>query len=96
MRITTVLFSYYITSEIFRKVIVLGRLTNFLKKKTKKQNILYNNQCGFRPKLSTTHAMLDVMNGISTNMTKNQHTGLIFLDLKNVWHRITLHTVTKT
>ena len=26
--------------------------------------------------------MLDVINGISTNMSKNQYTGLIYLDLK--------------
>ena len=29
--------------------------------------------------------MLDVINGKSTNMSKNQYTGLIFLDLKKVF-----------
>ena len=70
-------------SKIFEKLIV-ARLTNFLKK----QNILLDNQYGFRPKLSTTHAMLDVINGISSNMNKTQYTGLIFLDLKKAFDTV--------
>ena len=70
-------------SKIFEKLVV-ARLTNFLKK----LNILHDNQYGFRPKLSTTHAMLDVINGISTNMSKNQYTGLICLDLKKAFDTV--------
>ena len=67
-------------SKIFEKLVV-ARLTNFLKK----LNILHDNHYGFRSKLSTTHALLDVINGISTNMSKNQCTGLICLDLKKAF-----------
>ena len=66
-------------SKIFEKLV--ARLTNFLKK----QNILHDNQHGFHPKLSTPHAMLDVINGISTNMSKNLYSGLIFIDFKKAF-----------
>ena len=49
---------------------------------------MHNNQYGFCPKLSTTHAVLDVINGISTNMSKNQYTGLICLDLKKAFDAV--------
>ena len=65
------------SSKIFEKLAV-ARQTNFFKK----HNNLQNNQYGFHPKLSPTHAMLDVINGISTNMRKNKYSGLIVLDLK--------------
>ena len=42
-------------SKIFEKLAV-ARLTNFFKK----HNILQDNQYGFRPKLSSSHAMLDL------------------------------------
>ena len=70
-------------SIIFEKLVV-ARLTNLLKK----QSILLNNQHGFRPKLSTTHAMLDVINGINAKMSKNQYTNLIFLDLQKAFDTV--------
>ena len=72
-------------SKIFEKLVV-ARLTNFLKK----LNILHDNQYGFCPKLSSTHAVLDVINGISTNMSKNQYAGLIekSLDLKKAFDTV--------
>ena len=74
-------------SKIFEKLVV-ARLTNF----PKKLNILHDNQYGFCPKLSTTHAVLDVINGISTNMSKNQNAGLICLDLKEAFDTVS-HSV---
>ena len=70
-------------TKIFEKLVV-AILTNFLQK----QNILHDNQYGFCPKLSTTHPMLDVINGINTNMSKNQFTGLICLDLKKAFDTV--------
>ena len=70
-------------SKIFEKLVV-ARLTNFLTK----LNILHDNQYGFHLKLSTTHAMLDVIDGISTNMSENQYTGLIYLDLKKAFDTV--------
>ena len=32
--------------------------------------------------------MLDVLNGISTNISKNQYTGLIFVDLKKAFDTV--------
>ena len=46
-------------SKIFENFIV-ALLTNFLEKK----KILHGNHYGFRPKLGTTNAMLDIINGI--------------------------------
>ena len=76
-------------SKIFEKLVV-ARLTNFLKKQNiRNRNFLKkHNQYSFRPKLSTTHAMLEVIIGISTNMSKNQYTRLIFLDLKTAFDTI--------
>ena len=49
---------------------------------------MQNKQYGFRSKSSTTHAMFDVIDGISTNMSKNQYSGLIFLDWKKAFDAV--------
>ena len=68
-------------SIIFKKL-VAARLTKFLKK----HNILHGNQYGFYQNLSTAQARLDVINGISINISKNQYTDLFFHDLKKVFN----------
>ena len=70
-------------SKILEKLIY-SRLTKFLEK----HKILHDNQYGFRENLSTTHAMLDIMNKISCNIKNKKITGLIFLDLKKAFDTV--------
>ena len=43
---------------------------NRLKSFIKDNELLYKTQCGFREKLSTPHAILDMVNTLRTNMDK--------------------------
>ena len=70
-------------SKIMEKLIA-SRLMNFLEQRC----VLHENQYGFRKKMSTTHAILDVVNQISSNINKKKLTGLVFLDLKKAFDTV--------
>ena len=46
--------------------------------------MLHPSQYGFRQNLSTTHAMLDMMNKTSVNISSNKTTELVFLEFTKV------------
>ena len=48
-------------------------------------HILPNYQFGFRKGYSTTHATLDLIEQVTTNMEENQRVGALFLDIKNAF-----------
>ena len=70
-------------SKIMEKLIA-SRLMNFLEQRC----VLHENQYGFRKKMSTTHAIIDVVNQISSNINKKKLTGLVFLDLKKAFDTV--------
>ena len=67
------ILSYF--SKIFEKLI-----HTLLSKFWTKNNVLITNQYGFQAKLSTTHALLDVITSSFENIKDNLFTGLILLD----------------
>ena len=79
-------------SKIFEKLIY-SRLISFFQK----NSVQHDSQYGFRNGISTTHAVLDVLNLTSTcdQINNEQYTGLILLDFKKafdtVCHRKLLH-----
>jgi len=54
-----------------------------------KHNLIHQNQYGFRKNVSTTHAILDIVNKITCNNNRRKFTGLIFLDLKKAFDTVT-------
>ena len=70
-------------SEIFEKLIHT-RLTKFWTK----HKVLTTTQYGFQAKLSTTHALLDVITSSFENIKDNLFTGLILLDLAKAFDTI--------
>ena len=67
-------------SKIFEKI-VFTQILNFLEK----YNLLSNNQYGFRPKRSTTQAMLDNLQFIYNNLDSNHVVLSIFLDFSKAF-----------
>jgi len=49
-----------------------------------KHHVLYDNQYDFRPNLSTTYAMLDIVSRIKNNINNKVITGLVLIDLKKL------------
>ena len=70
-------------SKIFEKLIHT-RLTKFWTK----HKLLTTTQCGFQAKLSTTHALLDVITSYFENIKDNLFTGLILLDLAKAFDTV--------
>ena len=68
-------------SKIIEKVIYI-RLMEFFKKK----KVIYENQYG--SKISTVHALLDVVTTSYDNINSNQFTGLVLIDLKKAFDSI--------
>ena len=64
-------------NRIFEKL-TYKRLTKYVEK----LGLLDNAQYGFRSSSSTTHATLDILNTIQTNMDKKLFFCTIFIDLK--------------
>ena len=74
-------------SKILEKIIH-KRLYKFLTN----HNIITQSQYGFRPKLSTEHAVLDLQNSIINNLDKNNTSIAVFLDLSKAFDTIN-HTI---
>jgi len=51
-------------------------------------NLIHQNQYGFRKNLSTTYAILDIVNKITCNKNRRKFIGLIFLDLKKAFDTV--------
>ena len=51
-------------------------------------NVLSNSQYGFRPSMSTSHALLDLVEEISISFDKKKHTLGVFVDLKKAFNRV--------
>ncbi|GFY79056.1 probable RNA-directed DNA polymerase from transposon X-element, partial [Trichonephila inaurata madagascariensis] len=72
-----------VLSKIAEKVIQ-ARLNDFLEK----ENILIPEQHGFRPRLSTTHQLLRVVEFIKEGNNNNQCTAAVFLDIQKAFDRV--------
>ncbi|GFS80303.1 probable RNA-directed DNA polymerase from transposon X-element [Trichonephila clavipes] len=74
-----------ILSKLAEKIIST-RLNDYLEN----ENILVPEQHGFRPRLSTTHQLLRVVEYIKEGINRNQYTAAVFLDIQKafdkVWH----------
>ena len=51
----------------------------------KKPNVIYENQYGFQSKISTPHALFDVVTSFYKNIDDHSYTGLAFVDLKKAF-----------
>jgi Reverse transcriptase (RNA-dependent DNA polymerase) len=67
-------------SKILEKIVFL-RLTKYIDQ----FNLLSANQFGFRPKHSTFHPMLDILNSASDALNKKKHMLIIFCDLQKAF-----------
>ena len=83
-------------SKILEKLI-FKRTRKFLDK----HSIISSNQYGFRPSLSTTHAMLDVLTSTYGNISalllldlNKVYLSLIVVDLNRLYYLLSLHTIT--
>ena len=60
-----------------------------------KHKVIYSHQFGFQSKISTSHAMLDLVIAANDNIDLNLHTGLVLVDFKKVFdtvcHKILLN-----
>lgn len=73
--------------NIFSKVIeraVYDQLSEYLEQ----NNMLSNNQYGFRPKRSTNHAVTILIDDIRTGMDRGMATGAVFLDLRKAFDTV--------
>ncbi|GBN05578.1 RNA-directed DNA polymerase from mobile element jockey [Araneus ventricosus] len=64
--------------------LILTRLNNHLNE----NNTLIPEQFGFRPKLSTTHQLIRVVEFITEGFSNNQKTGAVFLDIQKAFDRV--------
>lgn len=72
---------------IFNKIIekiIFERIYNFLES----ENFFYNKQFGFRPKMSTSTAAVELMNMIIENIESRMIVGGVFLDLSKAFDTI--------
>jgi Reverse transcriptase (RNA-dependent DNA polymerase) len=67
-------------SKILEKIVFI-RLMKYLNN----YNLLSSNQFGFRPKHSTYHPMLNILNTAMSALNKKQHMLIIFCDLKKAF-----------
>ena len=70
-------------SKLIEKLIH-KRLTNFFQK----NSVLCNTQYGFQSNLSTTHALLDVLNSTCDQINAGDYTRLILLDFKKTFDTV--------
>ncbi|GFU12852.1 probable RNA-directed DNA polymerase from transposon X-element [Trichonephila clavipes] len=71
-----------ILSKLAEKIIST-RLNDYLEK----ENILVPEQHGFRPRLSTTHQLLRVVEYIKDGIDRHQYTAAVFLDIQKAFGR---------
>ncbi|GFU02604.1 RNA-directed DNA polymerase from mobile element jockey [Trichonephila clavipes] len=57
-------------------------------KNLEKENILVPEQHGFRPRLSTTHQLLRVVEYIKDGIDRHQYTAAVFLDIQEAFDRV--------
>ncbi|GFS91616.1 probable RNA-directed DNA polymerase from transposon X-element [Trichonephila clavipes] len=72
-----------ILSKLAEKIIST-RLNEFLES----ENILVPEQHGFRPRLSTSHQLLRVVEYIKDAIDRNQHDAAVFLDIQKAFDRV--------
>ncbi|GFT98246.1 probable RNA-directed DNA polymerase from transposon X-element [Trichonephila clavipes] len=72
-----------ILSKLAEKIIST-RLNAFLEN----ENILVPEQHGFRPRLSTSHQLLRVVEYIKDAFDRNQHVAAVFLDIQKAFDRV--------
>lgn len=70
-------------SKVYERV-VFNRLLNFLNQ----NNILCSSQFGFRPKHSTSHAIINLIDQISEAIDKKEYTVGIFIDLSKAFDTV--------
>jgi len=70
-------------NKVFEKLLHT-RLVNFLDN----NNIIYNNQFGFRKKHGTNHAMIALTELIRSSLDKNEFTAGIFIDLQKAFDTV--------
>ena len=61
----------------------------------KKHKIIHPNQYGFQSKVSTVHAMLDVVTSSYNHINRNHFTALVFVDLKKAFDTVSHRILTK-
>ncbi|GFX35179.1 RNA-directed DNA polymerase from mobile element jockey [Trichonephila clavipes] len=74
-----------VLSKLAEKVI-LARLNDYLER----ENILIPEQHGFRPRLSTSHQLLRVVEFIKEGNNKYECTAVVFLDIQKAFDRLLL------
>ncbi|GFW61066.1 RNA-directed DNA polymerase from mobile element jockey [Trichonephila clavipes] len=72
-----------VLSKLAEKVI-LARLNDHLER----ENILIPEQHGFRPRLSTSHQLLRVVEFIKEGNNKDECTAVVFLDIQKAFDRV--------
>ncbi|GFW59953.1 probable RNA-directed DNA polymerase from transposon X-element [Trichonephila clavipes] len=72
-----------ILSKLAEKIIA-ARLNDHLEN----ENILVPEQHGFRPRLSTTHQLLRVVEYIKDGIDRHQYTAAVFLDIQKAFDRV--------
>ncbi|GFU93478.1 RNA-directed DNA polymerase from mobile element jockey [Trichonephila clavipes] len=78
-----------VLSKLAEKVI-LARLNDHLER----ENILIPEQHGFRPRLSTSHQLLRVVEFIKEGNNKDECTAAVFLDIQKAFDRLRLRAKT--
>ena len=71
----------------FSKIIEKLMYVRFIKF-IKKHKIIHPNQYGFQSKVSTVHAMLDVVTSSHNHINCNHFTALVFVDLKKAFYTV--------
>jgi hypothetical protein len=61
---------------------------NRVKKFIKENNIIYNNQFGFRKQYSTNHALLSIIKEIRTNLDNKKYSCGVFVDLEKAFDTV--------
>lgn len=77
-----------ITSKLLEKVVHI-QLSEYLKR----NNILSNNQFGFRTNYSTAKAISTLLNDLYNNINNNRYTKLCYIDLKKAFDTVCHNTL---